>query len=102
MIVHSLRHLAEEYERGWDTMDVWFDSGSSWRAVLHQRAAQDKGQENLPLKEFRPADMYLEGHDQNRGWFQSSSLNCVSVTGGLPFKQFVTRELGNFFFIVWE
>ena len=48
--------------KGTDTMDVWFDSGSSWSAVLEQRG--------LPV----PADLYLEGSDQHRGWFQSSLL----------------------------
>ncbi|MEY3328153.1 MAG: isoleucyl-tRNA synthetase, partial [Cyanobacteriota bacterium] len=48
------------YRKGTDTMDVWFDSGSSWAAVANQRP------------ELRyPADMYLEGSDQHRGWFQS-------------------------------
>ena len=51
-----------EYEKGKDTMDVWFDSGVSWNSVLNQREIQF------------PADMYLEGVDQHRGWFQSSLL----------------------------
>ena len=49
-------------------MDVWFDSGSSWSAVCEQR-------EDLEY----PADLYLEGSDQHRGWFQSSLLTSVAV-----------------------
>ena len=48
-------------------MDVWFDSGSSWAAVSEQRKELDY-----------PADLYLEGSDQHRGWFQSSLLTSVA------------------------
>ncbi|MFG6148986.1 isoleucine--tRNA ligase [Halobacillus sp. B23F22_1] len=58
-----------------DIMDVWFDSGSTHQAVLHQR-------EELQ----RPADLYLEGSDQYRGWFNSSLSTSVAVTGKAPFK----------------
>lgn len=58
-----------------DIMDVWFDSGSSHQAVLHER-------EDLA----RPADLYLEGSDQYRGWFNSSLSTSVAVTGKAPFK----------------
>ncbi|GGF11608.1 isoleucine--tRNA ligase 1 [Halobacillus andaensis] len=58
-----------------DIMDVWFDSGSTHQAVLHQR---DELQ--------RPADLYLEGSDQYRGWFNSSLSTSVAVTGKAPFK----------------
>eukprot|EP00966_Prymnesium_polylepis_P206325 4780784-Prymnesium_polylepis.1 len=49
-------------------MDVWFDSGSSWASVVQQREK---------LKGSYPADLYLEGSDQHRGWFQSSLLTCA-------------------------
>ncbi len=58
-----------------DIMDVWFDSGSSHQAVLHER-------EDL----VRPADLYLEGSDQYRGWFNSSLSTAVAVTGKAPYK----------------
>ena len=56
-------------------MDVWFDSGSSWAAVASARP-------NLAY----PADMYLEGSDQHRGWFQSSLLTSVAANGVPPYK----------------
>jgi len=58
-----------------DIMDVWFDSGSSHQAVLVER-------EDLQ----RPADLYLEGSDQYRGWFNSSLSTAVAVTGKAPYK----------------
>jgi isoleucyl-tRNA synthetase len=58
-----------------DSMDVWFDSGSSHQAVLEER-------EDLQ----RPADLYLEGSDQYRGWFNSSLSTAVAVTGKAPYK----------------
>lgn len=58
-----------------DIMDVWFDSGSSHQAVLLER-------EDLQ----RPADLYLEGSDQYRGWFNSSLSTAVAVTGKAPYK----------------
>lgn len=58
-----------------DIMDVWFDSGSSHQAVLEER-------EDLQ----RPADLYLEGSDQYRGWFNSSLSTGVAVTGKAPYK----------------
>ncbi|MDQ0161656.1 isoleucine--tRNA ligase [Bacillus alveayuensis] len=58
-----------------DIMDVWFDSGSSHQAVLVEREELD-----------RPADLYLEGSDQYRGWFNSSLSTAVAVTGKAPYK----------------
>jgi isoleucyl-tRNA synthetase len=63
------------WKKGTDTMDVWFDSGSSWAAVANARP-------NLAY----PADMYLEGSDQHRGWFQSSLLTSVAANGLPPYK----------------
>ncbi len=68
------------YRKGTDTMDVWFDSGSSWAAVLQQR-------DDLRY----PADLYLEGSDQHRGWFQSSLLTSVAVNGHAPYKTVLTH-----------
>jgi isoleucyl-tRNA synthetase len=63
-----------------DIFDVWFESGSSWHAVLQARS-------NLQF----PADLYLEGSDQHRGWFQLSMLLSLGVTGKPPFKQVLTH-----------
>ena len=63
-----------------DIMDVWFDSGSTWAAVADQR----------PYLRY-PADLYLEGGDQYRGWFQSSMLTSIAVNGKAPYKQIVTH-----------
>ena len=76
----SHRHLAADYRKGEDTMDVWFDSGSSWAGVLSAR-------DNLTF----PADLYLEGSDQHRGWFQSSLLTAVAAMGQAPYRAVVTH-----------
>ncbi|PLS68928.1 MAG: isoleucine--tRNA ligase [Cyanobacteria bacterium M5B4] len=68
------------YRKGTDTMDVWFDSGSSWAAVTKQRSG---------LK--YPADLYLEGSDQHRGWFQSSLLTSVAVNDHAPYLAVLTH-----------
>lgn len=65
-----------------DIMDVWFDSGVSWRAVVEKR--------NDELG-HTPVDMYLEGSDQHRGWFQSSLLTSVATQGKAPYKQVLTH-----------
>ena len=65
-----------------DIMDVWFDSGVSWRAVVEKRA-EELG--------HTPADMYLEGSDQHRGWFQSSLLTSIATQGKAPYKQVLTH-----------
>ena len=75
------RERAGDYVKGTDTMDVWFDSGSSWAGVVKARG------EKLAF----PADVYLEGVDQHRGWFQSSLLTCVAATGQAPYKSVVTH-----------
>ncbi len=76
----TYRHNGHNYRKGMDTMDVWFDSGSSWAAVAEQR-------DNLKY----PADLYLEGSDQHRGWFQSSLLTSVANNGIAPFKTVLTH-----------
>ncbi len=63
-----------------DIMDVWFDSGSSHAAVLEER----------PELKF-PADVYLEGGDQYRGWFQSSMLTSIATRGVAPYKKIITH-----------
>ncbi len=80
LLPESYRHNGRSYRKGMDTMDVWFDSGSSWAAVARQR-------DNLVY----PVDMYLEGSDQHRGWFQSSLLTSVANNGIAPFKTVLTH-----------
>lgn len=65
-----------------DTMDVWFDSGSSHASVLDQR----------PELQY-PADVYLEGNDQYRGWFQSSLLTAIATKGTAPYKTVITHGM---------
>ena len=65
-----------------DIMDVWFDSGISWRAVVEKRADE---------LNHTPVDMYLEGSDQHRGWFQSSLLTAIATQGKSPYKQVLTH-----------
>ncbi|MEH1910074.1 isoleucine--tRNA ligase [Nostoc sp.] len=80
LLPQSYRQNGKFYRRGTDTMDVWFDSGSSWAAVAKQRP------------ELRyPADIYLEGSDQHRGWFQSSLLTSVAVNDIAPYKTVLTH-----------
>jgi len=68
-------------KKGQDTLDVWIDSGTSWAAVV------DKREDLKPA----PADLYLEGSDQHRGWFQSSLLTSVAATGKAPYKAVLTN-----------
>ncbi len=79
LLPESYRNNGRTYRKGTDTMDVWFDSGSSWAAVVKGR--------NLKY----PVDMYLEGSDQHRGWFQSSLLTSVAVNGIAPYKTVLTH-----------
>jgi isoleucyl-tRNA synthetase len=69
----------DSLRKGSDIFDVWFESGSSWNAVLRER---DIGY---------PADLYLEGSDQHRGWFQLSLLPALGVTGCSPFRTVLTH-----------
>jgi len=70
------------FEKETNIMDVWFDSGSTHRAVLSSGIWPELS---------HPADLYLEGGDQYRGWFQSSLLTSIATTGKSPFKQIVTH-----------
>ena len=71
---------AAEYRKLTDTLDVWFDSGATHAAVLARRAE---------LK--FPADLYLEGSDQHRGWFQSSLLTSCAINGRAPYDALLTH-----------
>ena len=77
---------AAQWRKGHDTLDVWFDSGCSWAAVLPPRAAV--GSAGPPPR----ADLYLEGSDQHRGWFQSSLLTHAGAEdGGAPYGAVVSH-----------
>lgn len=72
---------AANYEKVLDTLDVWFDSGATHFAVVDSR------------EEFNgnSADLYLEGSDQHRGWFQSSLITSVAIKDKAPYKQVLTH-----------
>ncbi len=70
---------ADQYDKVTDILDVWFDSG-----VTHEAVLADRG---LP----KPADLYLEGSDQHRGWFQSSLLTGVALDRAAPYRQCLTH-----------
>ena len=80
---------ADQWRKGSDTMDVWFDSGSSWAGVLGGLVSGGGKVASTGLN--YPADLYLEGSDQHRGWFQSSLLTSVAVNGRAPFKKVLTH-----------
>jgi isoleucyl-tRNA synthetase len=71
---------AEQYKKVTDTLDVWFDSGTTHASVLKRR-------EDLNF----PADLYLEGSDQHRGWFQSSLLTGCAIDGRAPYNALLTH-----------
>ncbi len=73
----------DDYEQVMDIVDVWFESGSTHAFVLEKRG--------LPW----PADLYLEGSDQHRGWFHSSLLEAVGTRGVAPFKAVLTHGFVN-------
>ena len=78
LLPDQYKDQADSLVKGEDTLDVWFDSGSSWKAVL--------------IKDNNyPADLYLEGNDQHRGWFQSSLLTSVSINQTAPYKAVLTH-----------
>src|SRR5207244_6057136 len=72
---------ANEFEKETDIMDVWFDSGVTHSAVIDQR----------PELRGTPCELYLEGSDQHRGWFQSSLLTSVATRGRAPYKTVLTH-----------
>lgn len=69
-----------EFTKENDILDVWFDSGSSWSGVMEKRDGL-----------HYPADLYLEGSDQYRGWFNSSLITSVAVTGKAPYKEVLSQ-----------
>jgi len=81
----SDQEINERFKKETDTMDVWFDSGSTHRSVVQAR------KELCPDGIFKPVDLYLEGSDQHRGWFQSSLLTSVATNGIAPYKSVLTH-----------
>src|SRR5690554_1447953 len=71
---------ADQYEKVTDMLDVWFDSGSTHATVLEKREGHSV-----------PADLYLEGSDQHRGWFQSSLLTSVAIREAAPYRGVLTH-----------
>src|SRR5438034_4487245 len=71
---------AKEYTKTQDILDVWFDSGVTHECVLRTN----------PDLQF-PADLYLEGSDQHRGWFQTSLLTSMAINGVAPYKTVLTH-----------
>jgi isoleucyl-tRNA synthetase len=83
---------AEAVAKSSDTLDVWIDSGSSSRAVLMRRAELSHSAIRNPQSALDwQADVYLEGSDQHRGWFQSSLLLSLAGNGAAPFKNVLTH-----------
>ena len=80
LLPKSYRNEARNYKKGMDTMDVWFDLGSPWAAIVEKR-------DGLAW----PTNLYLEGSDQHRGWFQSSLLTNIATRGQAPYKSILTR-----------
>ncbi|KAF9086909.1 hypothetical protein BGX23_008508 [Mortierella sp. AD031] len=82
LLAPEYRNDGNTYRRGTDTMDVWFDSGTSWTMI----------EEKMPRPELPyVADVYCEGSVQHRGWFQSSLLTSVALTGKAPFGTLITH-----------
>jgi len=82
LLAPNSKYKSEELEKIYDILDVWFDSGSTWNAVLNSNN-YDAGE--------KIASMYLEGSDQHRGWFQSSLLISTAIRQEAPYKSILTH-----------
>ncbi|MEA1917369.1 MAG: isoleucine--tRNA ligase [Campylobacterota bacterium] len=82
LLYPGCQYKADELEKVTDILDVWFDSGSTWNAVIKSR--------NYDAGKY-PADLYLEGSDQHRGWFQSSLFLSSAVLHQAPYKAILTH-----------
>ncbi|MCX2683140.1 isoleucine--tRNA ligase [Campylobacter sp. MIT 21-1685] len=82
LLTPNTKHCADDLEKVYDILDVWFDSGSTFNAVLHSHR-YDAGEQK--------ASMYLEGSDQHRGWFQSSLLLSTALNEQSPYKSILTH-----------
>jgi len=89
----AVESSGRRYVRGTDTLDVWFDSGTSWSAAWASSTAAPAcpHRDLAPMLAAAPADAYLEGSDQHRGWFQSSLLSSVAARGVAPFQTIITH-----------
>ena len=82
----------DNYEKTTDTLDVWFDSGVSHYCVLQKHVNENINKINVLENESEKiADLYIEGADQYRGWFQSSLLTSLAMNGKAPFKEVVSH-----------
>ena len=82
LLPKGTKYKAENLEKVMDILDVWFDSGSTWHAVLQS--------DNYDAGKY-PASMYLEGSDQHRGWFQSSLLVSTAINSHAPYESILTH-----------
>ena len=82
---------ANQYEKNNDTLDVWFDSGSTHQTVMGGPDAARTGAGSHATSSSFPADLYLEGSDQHRGWFHSSLLVSCMLNGVAPYKALLTH-----------
>ncbi|WP_421019233.1 class I tRNA ligase family protein, partial [Klebsiella pneumoniae] len=82
---------ADMYEKNRDTLDVWFDSGTTHWHVIRGSHAADLYDASAELPDGRLADLYLEGSDQHRGWFHSSLLTASMLYGKPPYKGLLTH-----------
>jgi len=82
---------ATHYEKVKETVDVWFDSGSTHQTVMGGPLGRQKGIGSHPAETEFPADLYLEGSDQHRGWFHSSLLVSCMMNGVPPYKGLLTH-----------
>ncbi|KAG9298343.1 hypothetical protein G9A89_002831 [Geosiphon pyriformis] len=83
LLAPEYRDNGRVYRKGYDTMDVWFDSGVSW-SLIDEKFHQRQKQSSL-------VDVYLEGNDQHRGWFQSSLLTSIAVNEKPPYSTLITH-----------
>jgi isoleucyl-tRNA synthetase len=89
--VELLGAEAAQYEKSRDTLDVWFDSGSTHQTVMGGPNGRETGAGSHSAKTGFPADLYLEGSDQHRGWFHSSLLVSCMLNGVPPYKGLLTH-----------
>ncbi len=82
---------AAQYDKIRDTLDVWFDSGSTHQTVMGGPHGRETGAGSHPRETGFPADLYLEGSDQHRGWFHSSLLVSCMLNGVPPYKALLTH-----------
>ncbi|KAJ1022207.1 hypothetical protein NDA18_005438 [Ustilago nuda] len=95
-VAPQYRNEERSWRKGEDTIDVWFDSGTSWATLKNQIAVDNAGTQVLSSSPTSVADVCLEGSDQHRGWFQSSLITAVATTPEgqkpvAPYKTVVTH-----------